>query len=78
MKTVLKPVEHSVPFFEKLTQQLRKRLDSLRLSQQNFHVTLELIIQLGCISKTESSTDWTNFCSQEKDLSDFISKVSGT
>ena len=75
---MLKPVEHSVPFFEKLTLQLKKRLGSLRLSQQNFQVTLELIIQLGYIAKTEILTDWTYFFSQEKDLSDFILKVSRT
>ena len=67
-----------MPYLEKLTLQLRKRLDSLRLSQQNFHFTLELIIQLGDMSKVEFQTDWTLFCSQEKDLSDFIQKVSRT
>ena len=75
VKAVLQPVEQSVPQLEKFTVQLRKRLDSLTLSQENFHFTFELIMQLGDNSKIEFPADWSVFCSQDRDLSDFIKKV---
>lgn len=68
-------MEHSVPYLEKITGQLEKRLESLRLSQQNFHVFSEMISQVGIESKIQFPPDWPLFCSQDQELLELIKKV---
>ena len=75
MKAVLQPIEQSVPDLERFTNQLKKRLECLKLSQQNFKCTLDMIIQIGVLTNREFPKECHVFCSQDKDLSEFIKKV---